>query len=376
MKNSKSAIVLSLPVAMGYYPAGIAFGVLMAVADLPFLLTFLTSLIVYSGAAQYAAIELFATGASVSALTINTAVINLRHVFYGLLLLKDFPLSRLQRYYCYFALTDESFSLMTAIEENRRRHLFLRIVMLNQFYWVSATVIGYLLGNSLNQLIPNLDFALACLFVILWYEQYQKNRHLWSSAIAILGFLLAKNLSEDYALLLAMTFSAVAAIVYPKLSAKPAASYFKLHPLILPSLFALLAVLLLLGLNLHSAPQSATIQAQSRLTLAWQIIAVLCMGAVTFMLRFAPAILPKAALNSPILQQLNYALPISVMAILVMSVLDLNQLAAGNMQLFLPQLLALCAVLLVYHIQRNVLLGMLLGVGLYNALPIVFNWII
>ena len=44
----------SLPVAMGYLPAGIAFGVLAQVAGVPVWGTIMLSVVLYAGAAQYA----------------------------------------------------------------------------------------------------------------------------------------------------------------------------------------------------------------------------------------------------------------------------------------------------------------------------------
>ena len=60
----------SAPVAMGYIPAGIAFGVLMSAAGLPAWLALALSVILYSGAAQYASIPLLASGAGVLTLTL------------------------------------------------------------------------------------------------------------------------------------------------------------------------------------------------------------------------------------------------------------------------------------------------------------------
>ena len=62
----------SYPIALGYVPAAIAFGVLMSAAGLPTWLALAMSVIVYSGAAQYAAVALFADWAGVFTLTLNT----------------------------------------------------------------------------------------------------------------------------------------------------------------------------------------------------------------------------------------------------------------------------------------------------------------
>lgn len=194
----------SAPVAMGYFPAGIAFGVLMSAAGLPAWLALAMSVIVYSGAAQYASIPLLAAAAGPLTLTINAVVINLRHIFYGLPLLNSLPLNKAQRAYALFALTDESFSVLTTLPEALRQPLFSRIVFLNQLYWCVATLIGVGMGAGLNDLIPHLDFALVCLFLILAYEQFQSKKVWWPCWLALVAFVLAKLVGGAYVLLMAV----------------------------------------------------------------------------------------------------------------------------------------------------------------------------
>ena len=205
----RRAFKLSLPVAMGYYPAGIAFGVLASVSHLPWWVIVLMSIWAYAGAAQYAAIPLLANVAGVVAIGINTLVINLRHIFYALPLLQNLPKNRFKKAYCLFALTDETFSVLSVLPEQEQRTMMFKVTFLNQFYWVSASIIGMFLGEQFNQLIPNLDFALACLFAVLLFEQYISKRVWWPCILAVCAFFLAKWLAPDCLLLLALGLCAV-----------------------------------------------------------------------------------------------------------------------------------------------------------------------
>ena len=67
MKNGlwQQAFKVSFPVAMGYIPAGIAFGVLFVAAKLPIWAAILSSVVLYAGAAQYASIALLAGGVGI-----------------------------------------------------------------------------------------------------------------------------------------------------------------------------------------------------------------------------------------------------------------------------------------------------------------------
>lgn len=194
----------SIPVAMGYLPAGIAFGVLAQVAGIPIWATIMLSLILYAGAAQYACLPMLSAGLPIGSIATNIAAINLRHVFYGVPLLRYLPTQKLARTYCLFALTDETFSVMTSLPTESRKALILPISLFNQSWWVLASAIGVMIGSALNDLIPHLDFALICLFVILAYEQFQTIKRYFPIAIAIVALVIASLFTSDWLLLMAI----------------------------------------------------------------------------------------------------------------------------------------------------------------------------
>lgn len=361
------AFARSLPVAAGYYPAGMAFGVLAAAANLPFWLSLLLSVVLYSGAAQYAAIPLLAAGVDVIGQTINAFIINLRHIFYGIPLMSAAPSNKLARFYAFFALTDESFSILTSLPEHERAPLWLKIVFFNQFYWVSATIIGFLLGDWVSRYLAYPDFALVCLFAMLAYEQWQARRQLNSILLAITAFFIAHALIPHYVLLCAVSLCVIITLFASFQAANHSFSLPKQQILLPTWLFITLAFI---GYDIVSgsiASQTvALVQAQQ--TAGQQIMAVFAMGAATFLLRFAPNILPRVCFDSPHLKQLNNSLPLAVMIILLLASLDLDNAFSGSLNLLIAQCLALLPVWLIYRAKRNVLLGMVAGVATLNIL--------
>ena len=195
----------SLPVAMGYLPAGIAFGVLAQVAGIPVWATIMLSIVLYAGAAQYACLPMLSAGLPIGSIATNIAAINLRHVFYGMPLLQSLPKNKLAKTYCLFALTDETFSVMTSLPNESRQALILPISLFNQSWWVLASAIGVLIGSALSDLVPHLDFALVCLFAILAYEQFQSIKRYFPIAIAIIALVIASMFTSDWLLLVAIT---------------------------------------------------------------------------------------------------------------------------------------------------------------------------
>lgn len=195
----------SLPVAMGYLPAGIAFGVLAQTAGLPFWSIIMLSVLLYAGAAQYACLPMLSAGLPVSNIATNIAAINLRHVFYGMPLLHSLPQNKLAKTYCLFALTDETFSVLTSLPSKSRPTLILPISLFNQMWWVVAGAIGAMIGSSLSDLIPHLDFALVCLFAILAYEQFQAIKRYFPMVIAVVSLAIASLFTTDWLLLVAIS---------------------------------------------------------------------------------------------------------------------------------------------------------------------------
>ena len=99
----------------------------------------------------------------------------------------------------------------------------------------------------------------------------------------------------------------------------------------------------------------------------WQWwLAMLCMGGVTFLLRAAPLLLPKSWLKAKLLTDLNAALPLSVLVLLLLTALRTDDVHTNGSYLA-AELLAVGCVLLVHIRFRNVLFSMIAGVAALNG---------
>jgi 4-azaleucine resistance transporter AzlC len=90
---------------------------------------------------QFVTIGLIAGGFSVLSAVLLTLMVNARHLFYGLSMLKPFAGMGAKKPYMIFSLTDETFSLLCSTEapEGVDKNWFrFFIALLNQFYWVAA----------------------------------------------------------------------------------------------------------------------------------------------------------------------------------------------------------------------------------------------
>lgn len=173
----RSAFITTVPVLLGYTAIGLAFGLIAENAGFAWYIVFLMSLFIYAGAGQYIGIGLMAAGVGIAEIGLVIFLVNARHMVYGLSVLDKFKQAEKYKPYLIFALTDETYALLTTTEPAdgaRIPEYYLFVSALNQFYWTAASVIGFFLGKLLPFSMEGLGFALTALFVVLLIEQYKR----------------------------------------------------------------------------------------------------------------------------------------------------------------------------------------------------------
>lgn len=189
------AVTATMPVFFGYLAIGIAFGLLLYNAGYAWWVAGLMSLIIYAGAAQFIAVGFFAQNAGLLEFATVVFLVNFRHMVYGLSLFELINSTGRFRPYMIFALTDETYALLTtlprpAVDVDARKFYFY-VAALNHAYWVSGSLLGAAAGSVLALDTTGLDFSLTALFVVLLYEQYQNCRSKLPFIIGIAGSLAA-----------------------------------------------------------------------------------------------------------------------------------------------------------------------------------------
>lgn len=172
------ALHCTFPVLLGYSAIGIAFGLLLKNAGYPWYLAPIMSVSVYSGV-QYLAIGLFIADASLLQGVFLALVVNARHMVYGLSLLQKYQTGVLRKLYLIFALSDETYALVTSVappKESRPETFYTAVSALNQSYWVLGSTLGSVLGNVIPFDFTGLNFALTALFVVLLVEQLKTSK--------------------------------------------------------------------------------------------------------------------------------------------------------------------------------------------------------
>jgi len=222
------ALKTSLPVFFGYLAIGIAFGLMLTTAGYPWWLAPIMSVTIYAGAGQYIAVGLFAAGTPLTMILITEALVNVRHIVYGLSLITKFKKCGKWRYYMIFGLTDETYSLLTttdAPEDADRGKFYFTIAILNQSYWILGSVIGAVAGSLIPFDFAGVDFALTALFVVLLIDQIEKSGDFFpplTGALTTFGAVLIwrlgilKDSNNILLIALALGIAVITLVRYPK----------------------------------------------------------------------------------------------------------------------------------------------------------------
>lgn len=177
MKRSLLTTVFrdTFPVLTGYLFLGTGFGILLSEAGYGPGWAALMSVCIYAGSAQYLLVSLLTSGASLLSSAFATLLLNARHLFYGISLIDTYKNAGRKKPYMIFALTDETYSLVTqaTLPENIDRSSYCFWVSLfNQCYWIVGCTLGNLAGHWLPIDFTGVSFVLTALFVTMFVEQW------------------------------------------------------------------------------------------------------------------------------------------------------------------------------------------------------------
>ncbi|MBR2938148.1 MAG: AzlC family ABC transporter permease [Oscillospiraceae bacterium] len=179
-KHFKTVLKDTLPVLTGYLFLGIGFGILLKEkTDYGLLWAMGMAVFMLAGSGQYLAVSLMADHASILSAAIATFLINARHIFYGISLIEPYKGAGKKKPYMIFALTDETYSLVTQNEppEGMSRHSYcFWVSLLDHIYWVTGCSLGNLLG-ALPINFAGIEFVLTALFVTMFVEQWLTHKN-------------------------------------------------------------------------------------------------------------------------------------------------------------------------------------------------------
>jgi 4-azaleucine resistance transporter AzlC len=214
----KEGIKAGWPICLGYFPIGLAFGVLAQKAALHPLEIGLMSLLVFAGSSQFIAVSMLGGGATVLAIVLTTFVINLRHLLMSSSLAVYLrPVSRGWTALFAYGVTDESFALN--LTRFRDGHWDWRQAMVVNHtanaVWIGSSLIGAYSGQFIPAGAFGIDYALIAMFLCLLVFQLRGQLYAVTAAIAgILAVILALLIPGNAYIVLASVLAATVGVVF------------------------------------------------------------------------------------------------------------------------------------------------------------------
>lgn len=183
----RGGIAQTWAIGIGVVPLGLAFGLVVAQEGYAWWWAPIFSFVIYAGSMEFLAIDLVSAGIGPVSAAVTGFMVNFRHIFYGLTFPRDAIQSNLGRVYSTYALTDESYAIVSAqppgaISGTR----VLTIQIFCQVLWIIPGMIGAAVGEVIPAGIIGMDFALTALFVVLAWESFTNNKD-WSLPLTALA---------------------------------------------------------------------------------------------------------------------------------------------------------------------------------------------
>lgn len=187
-KALKAAFPCTIPIFTGFWFLGLTYGIYMKVSGFSFVYPMLMSLLIFGGSLEFITVEMLLSPFAPLQVFIMALLIQARHLFYGISMLEKFKGTGWKKFFLIFGMCDETFSVnyTAEIPEDVDKSWFmLWVTFLNQFYWVSAATTGGLIGSLLKFDTTGISFVMTAMFVVIFFEQWLKEKNHVSSLMGI-----------------------------------------------------------------------------------------------------------------------------------------------------------------------------------------------
>ena len=192
-KAFRAAFPHTIPIFAGFWFLGMTYGIYMNVSGFSFWYPMLMSLFIFAGSMEFVAVNLLLGAFDPLQALAMTLMINARHLFYGISMLDRYRGQGWKKIYLIFGMCDESFSInyTAEIPENVDSGWFMFFVtLLNHFYWFFGATLGGVFGSFIHFNTEGLDFVMTAMFVVIFLEQWMKEKKHISAVVGILLSLL------------------------------------------------------------------------------------------------------------------------------------------------------------------------------------------
>lgn len=188
MAALRAAFPYTIPILTGFLFLGMTYGVTMVKSGFDFWYPMLTSVTVFGGSLEFMIVTLLQSPFNPLQALMVSIMIQARHLFYGIAMLDRYRDVGKKKPYMVFGLCDETFSIVCSVDApggvSRSWFMFF-VTLLDQLYWVTGCTLGALFGMLIRFNTQGLDFAMTALFVVIFIEQWRKDRQHISAMLGL-----------------------------------------------------------------------------------------------------------------------------------------------------------------------------------------------
>jgi len=215
--HTRQAFAAAWPICLGYLAIGMAFGVLARQAGLAIYQIALMSCIVFAGSAQFIAVSMISSGASVLSIIVTTFMVNLRH----LLMSSSLSLhlrgeNKMLLSLFSYGVTDESFAVNLGKFSGGPWNIKDALLVNHgaNAFWILSTIIGGYAGAFIPSGSFGIDYALSAMFLCLLVFQLKGALIVLISAIAgILSVMFCLTVPGNLHVILSSVLAATLGVV-------------------------------------------------------------------------------------------------------------------------------------------------------------------
>jgi 4-azaleucine resistance transporter AzlC len=170
----------AVPIAVGYLPIAVTFGLLARAAGIPDIMAILMSILVFAGASQFISVNLLMLGTNPWEIVLTTFILNSRHFLMSAALSQRIAAGTSRRWLPVvgFGITDETFTVASLRQEKELSPNFLLALnFLSYFSWLAGTGVGVFLAGGLPATLQaSMGIALFALFIGLLVPSIRASR--------------------------------------------------------------------------------------------------------------------------------------------------------------------------------------------------------
>ena len=156
----RAAFPHTVPIFVGFWFMGIAYGLLMNKSGFSFYWSMLMAMTIFSGSVEFVAVKLLLSPFNLVQSFVIALFICARHLFYGISMLDRFKGMGWKKFPLIYGMCDGWFMLW--------------VTVLDYTYWVTGAALGGIFGTWVSFRTKGLDFVMTAMFVVIFMEQWMK----------------------------------------------------------------------------------------------------------------------------------------------------------------------------------------------------------